>query len=80
MTPALIWLVVAIVLMAAEVVSPSLSVEWSWRLPARTRIQAGRTPMDCGLEVEAIGYVPRKLVHRSAPGRRRKARPSARRK
>jgi 2-iminobutanoate/2-iminopropanoate deaminase len=29
-------------------------------LPARTRIQAGRTPMDCGLEVEAIGYVPGK--------------------
>ena len=29
-------------------------------LPARTRIQAGRTPMDCGLEVEAIGYVPKK--------------------
>jgi 2-iminobutanoate/2-iminopropanoate deaminase len=28
-------------------------------LPARTRMQAGRTPMDCGLEVEAIGYVPR---------------------
>jgi 2-iminobutanoate/2-iminopropanoate deaminase len=28
-------------------------------LPARTRIQAGRTPMDCGLEVEAIGYVPK---------------------
>ena len=27
-------------------------------LPARTRIQAGRMPMDCGLEVEAIGYVP----------------------
>ena len=27
-------------------------------LPARTRMQAGRTPMDCGLEVEAIGYVP----------------------
>jgi 2-iminobutanoate/2-iminopropanoate deaminase len=26
--------------------------------PARTRMQAGRTPMDCGLEVEAIGYVP----------------------
>ena len=26
-------------------------------LPARTRMQAGRTPMDCGLEVEAIGYV-----------------------
>jgi 2-iminobutanoate/2-iminopropanoate deaminase len=28
-------------------------------LPARTRMQAGRTPMDCGLEVEAIGYVPK---------------------
>jgi 2-iminobutanoate/2-iminopropanoate deaminase len=27
-------------------------------LPARTRMQAGRTPMDCGLEVEAIAYVP----------------------
>jgi len=27
-------------------------------LPARTRIQAGRTPLDCGLEVEAIGYIP----------------------
>ena len=29
-------------------------------LPARTRMQAGRTPMDCALEVEAIGYVPRR--------------------
>ena len=27
-------------------------------LPARTRMQAGRTPMDCALEVEAIGYLP----------------------
>ena len=27
-------------------------------LLARTRMQAGRTPMDCGLEVDAIGYVP----------------------
>lgn len=27
-------------------------------LPVRTRMQAGRTPLDCGLEVEAIGYVP----------------------
>ena len=27
-------------------------------LPARTRMQAGRTPMDCGLEVEAIAYIP----------------------
>lgn len=29
-------------------------------LPARTRMQAGRTPMDCGLEVEAVGYVPQR--------------------
>jgi len=29
-------------------------------LPARTRMQAGRTPRDCGLEVDAIGYIPRK--------------------
>jgi 2-iminobutanoate/2-iminopropanoate deaminase len=49
-------------------------------LPARTRIQAGRTPMDCGLEVEAIGYVPRKLAHKAASARRRKARRPARRK
>jgi 2-iminobutanoate/2-iminopropanoate deaminase len=27
-------------------------------LPARTRLQAGRLPLDCGVEVEAIGYVP----------------------
>jgi len=47
-------------------------------LPARTRIQAGRTPLDCGLEVEAIGYVPRKRARRNAarrgpmrPGRRK---------
>jgi len=40
-------------------------------LPARTRIQAGRTPMDCGLEVEAIGYVPRKIPHKSASRRKR---------
>jgi 2-iminobutanoate/2-iminopropanoate deaminase len=26
--------------------------------PARTRLQAGGTPLDCGLEVEAIGFVP----------------------
>jgi 2-iminobutanoate/2-iminopropanoate deaminase len=30
-------------------------------LPARTRLQAGGMPMDCGLEVEAIGYVPNKM-------------------
>jgi 2-iminobutanoate/2-iminopropanoate deaminase len=29
-------------------------------LPARTRMQAGRTPMDCALEIDAIGYVPKK--------------------
>ena len=40
-------------------------------LPARTRIQAGRTPMDCGLEVEAIGYVPVKIPHKSASRRKR---------
>jgi 2-iminobutanoate/2-iminopropanoate deaminase len=27
-------------------------------LPARARMQAGRLPMDCGVEVEAIAYVP----------------------
>jgi 2-iminobutanoate/2-iminopropanoate deaminase len=26
-------------------------------LPTRTRMQAGRTPMDCGLEIDAIAYV-----------------------
>ena len=42
-------------------------------LPARTRIQAGRTPMDCGLEVEAIGYVPGKRVRKAGAARKRKA-------
>jgi 2-iminobutanoate/2-iminopropanoate deaminase len=27
-------------------------------LPTRTRLQAGRMPLDCGVEVEAVGYVP----------------------
>ena len=45
-------------------------------LPARTRIQAGRTPLDCGLEVEAIGYVPEKRAHRRA--KRRPTRPARR--
>ncbi len=41
-------------------------------LPARTRIQAGRTPMDCGLEVEAIGFVPKKSkAHRRRRSRRK---------
>jgi 2-iminobutanoate/2-iminopropanoate deaminase len=39
-------------------------------LPARTRIQAGRTPLDCGLEVDAIGFVPKKRVHRPSARRR----------
>ena len=40
-------------------------------LPARTRIQAGRTPLDCGLEVEAIGYVPKKRAHVRPPAHKR---------
>ena len=48
--------------------------------PARTRIQAGRTPMDCGLEVEAIGYVPRKRAGKAGAARRRKTARSATRK
>ena len=35
-------------------------------LPARTRIQAGRTPLDCGLEVDAIGFVPKRRAHRAS--------------
>lgn len=27
-------------------------------LPTRTRMQAGGTPFDCGLEIDAIAYVP----------------------
>jgi 2-iminobutanoate/2-iminopropanoate deaminase len=27
-------------------------------MPARTRLQVGRLPLDCGVEVEATGYVP----------------------
>jgi 2-iminobutanoate/2-iminopropanoate deaminase len=49
-------------------------------LPARTRIQAGRTPLDCGLEVEAIGYVPKKRAREKTATRRRKATRPARRR
>lgn len=28
-------------------------------LPARARLQAGRMPMDCGVEVEATAFVPK---------------------
>jgi 2-iminobutanoate/2-iminopropanoate deaminase len=49
-------------------------------LPARTRIQAGRTPLDCGLEVEAIGYVPKKRAREAvATQGRKKGRHSRRR-
>jgi 2-iminobutanoate/2-iminopropanoate deaminase len=27
-------------------------------LPTRTRMQAGRTPFDCALEIDAIGFIP----------------------
>jgi 2-iminobutanoate/2-iminopropanoate deaminase len=30
-------------------------------LPARTRLPAGGMPMDCGLEVEATGYIPNNM-------------------
>jgi 2-iminobutanoate/2-iminopropanoate deaminase len=49
-------------------------------LPARTRMQAGRTPMDCGLEVEAIGYVPRRSTRKTAPARKRRAGRSSRKR
>lgn len=49
-------------------------------LPARTRIQAGRTPMDCGLEVEAIGYVPGRSTRKTAPARRHRAGRSSRKR
>jgi len=49
-------------------------------LPARTRMQAGRTPMDCGLEVEAIGYVPRRSARKTAPTRKRRAGRSSRKR
>jgi 2-iminobutanoate/2-iminopropanoate deaminase len=46
-------------------------------LPTRTRMQAGRTPMDCELEVEAIGYVPGAGWDAPAPKKRpAKKRPS----
>ena len=39
--------------------------------PSRTRMQAGRTPLDMGLEVDAIGYIPaRKSSPRKAVSRK----------
>jgi len=37
--------------------------------PARTRMQAGRTPLDMGLEVDAIGYIPRQATARNTAER-----------
>jgi 2-iminobutanoate/2-iminopropanoate deaminase len=48
-------------------------------LPARTRMQAGRTPMDCELEVEAIGYIPGGRWGEPVRGTRRATRPAKRR-
>jgi 2-iminobutanoate/2-iminopropanoate deaminase len=45
--------------------------------PARTRMQAGRTPLDMGLEVDAIGYIPGRS--RRAPAKAR-SRPAAERR
>lgn len=41
--------------------------------PARTRMQAGRTPLDMGLEVDAIGYIPKKRPTRRRTVARGKA-------
>jgi 2-iminobutanoate/2-iminopropanoate deaminase len=49
-------------------------------LPTRTRMQAGRTPMDCELEVEAIGYIPSAGWGAPAPKKRvAKKRPAKKR-
>ena len=44
-------------------------------LPTRTRMQAGRTPRDCGLEVDAVGYVPKKK-----PAKKKAAKKAAKKK
>ena len=52
-------------------------------LPTRTRMQAGRTPMDCELEVEAIGYIPGAswgAPPRAKPAAKTKRRAAAKRK
>ena len=46
-------------------------------LPTRTRMQAGRTPMDCELEVEAIGFIPG-AAWGAPPARKRAAKKPAR--
>ena len=42
--------------------------------PARTRMQAGRTPLGMGLEVDAVGYVPRKPARKAAAKKKAVAR------
>jgi 2-iminobutanoate/2-iminopropanoate deaminase len=38
--------------------------------PARTRMQAGRTPLDMGLEVDAVGYVPARAAAKKSAAKR----------
>lgn len=46
--------------------------------PARTRMQAGRTPLDMGLEVDAVGYVPARRAAKKKAASRRLAKKPAR--
>jgi 2-iminobutanoate/2-iminopropanoate deaminase len=54
--------------------------------PARTRMQAGRTPLDMGLEVDAVGYVPqrastkRKVTAKKASAKKAVAKRAAKKK
>ena len=45
--------------------------------PARTRMQAGRTPLDMGLEVDAVGYVPARRAAKKKAARKKVARTKA---
>jgi 2-iminobutanoate/2-iminopropanoate deaminase len=51
--------------------------------PSRTRMQAGRTPLDMGLEVDAIGFIPepppRARAKKAPPARAAAKRPAPRR-
>ncbi|MSQ19929.1 MAG: RidA family protein [Betaproteobacteria bacterium] len=46
--------------------------------PARTRMQAGRTPLDMGLEVDAVGYIPQAPKRKTAAKRASAKRGAAR--
>jgi 2-iminobutanoate/2-iminopropanoate deaminase len=48
-------------------------------LPTRTRMQAGRTPMDCELEVEAIGFIPGGSWSAPARAGKKRAKPAGNR-